>query len=182
MNLKLFLAFSAALLIWILASKVYMLLYYWAALVTFVAFLNSRVKYKQQPYKWLNLLFYLYMLFIVWERTRGYKFSETTELVINDAEHILFAVTISLLVALAIILTRKRGYIPVKTIVLTVIIFNVLGVVNECFQNILGNRPVFVFIPDSQKDMLMNIGGTVVFVLLALLFWKRRMAGLSTTA
>ena len=170
MNLKTFILFSAALLVWILVSKVYMLLYYLGVLLTLVSFLNTRPKYKLQPYKWINLLFYLYVLFIVWERTRHYKFSETTELLINDAEHIFFANIISLLIALILLLTLPiKGY--AKLIVITVIIFNTVGVINEYFQNLIGGRPLWELIPDSKKDLLMNVIGTVVFVLLAWLFY-----------
>jgi len=179
MNLKLFLLFAAALLMWILLSKVYMLLYYWAALVAIVIFLHTRSGYKKQPYKWLNLLFFLYMLFIVWERTRGHKFAETPELIINDAEHILFAVIISLLIALLLGMYPKNNYTRLVNIVITVAIFNIIGVINECFQNMLAARPLFVFIPDSKKDLLMNVIGSVVFVLLALLFWKRKTTTLT---
>jgi VanZ family protein len=174
MNLKAFLLFSSALLVWILFSKVYMLLYYWGVFVALVAFLNTRPKYKGQPYKWINLVFYLYMLFIVWERTRHFQYSETAELLINDAEHIFFANIISILIALIITLVTNKHQAFVKNILLSVIIFNAVGVINEYFQNLIGHRSFFYLIADSKKDMLMNLLGSVVFLLLAAFFYKTR--------
>jgi hypothetical protein len=176
MNLKTFILFSALLLAWILAAKVYMLLYYLGMLLALVSFLNTRTQYKLQPYKWINLLFFLYVLFIVWERTRHYKFSDTTELVINDVEHIFFANIISLLIALILLLTLPiKGY--AKLIAITVIIFNTVGVINEYFQNLIGSRPLWDLIPDAKKDLLMNVIGTAVFVLLAWLFRLHPLRG-----
>lgn len=145
--------------------------------MAFVSFLNSRTKYKQQPYKWLNLLFFLYMLFIVWERTRQFKFSALAELLINDAEHILFAVIISILIAQLLTLF-KGNYNTARITMQTILIFNAVGVLNECSQNALGQRPVFIFIPDSQKDMLMNLCGTAVFILVAILIRGRKVKNL----
>ena len=172
MNLKAFLLFSAALFVWIVASRVYMLLYYWSALLVCVSFLNTRKRFKQQPYKWVNLLFFLYMLFIVWERTRHYKFGALTELIINDAEHIFFAVIISLLIALLLTLSFTNTNSYAKTIVITIVIFNIVGVLNELFQNTIAGRPVFILIPDSQKDILMNLCGSTLFAAISLLWVK----------
>ena len=174
MNLKFFLLFSAAIFIWILASKVYMLLYYWGVLLVLVSFLNSQPAFKRQPYQWINLLFFLYMLFIVWERTRHYKFAELAELLINDAEHILFANIISFLIALILVLKLPIFTSYVKRLAATVLLFNAVGFINEWFQNVLSHRPVFIFIPDSQKDLRMNVIGTGVFVFLAWLFYKQK--------
>ena len=173
MNLKAFLLFSATILVWILISKVYMLLYYWGALLALVSFLNSRPKYKQQPYKWVNLVFFVYMLLIVWERTRHYKFAELSELLINDAEHLFFALVISMLIVMMLVTTTKMVF-NIKTIAITVVVFNAVGVVNEVFQNLLASRPLFTFIPDSKKDLLMNVFGTIAFIALALLLQKKK--------
>lgn len=174
MNLKAFLLFTLLLIAWILVSKVYMLLYYSGVFAVLVSYLNTRAGYKKQPYKWINLLFFIYMLLIVWERTRHYKFSPLAELAINDAEHIFFAVIISTLIALLLLLTIAANYSHRRITAITIITFNVVGVVNECFQNILAHRPVFVFIPDSKKDLLMNILGSAVFLLLAYVHYKTK--------
>ncbi len=48
-----------------------------------------------------------------------------------------------------------------------------VGVLNELFQNLIATRPLFILIPDSKKDLLMNIFGTVVFILLSMLVKRK---------
>ncbi len=173
MKLKAFLLFSAALFAWILISKVYMLLYYWGVLLVLVSFLNSRKKYQLQPSKTVNLVFFIYMLLIVWERTRHFKFAPLPELLMNDAEHLFFALVISLLIVMLLVTTTRLQF-NVQTISTTAAVFNAVGLVNEVFQNLLAGRPMFIFIPDSQKDLLMNVVGTVVFVVVAWLLQQKK--------
>ena len=181
MNLKLFVLFSAAVLAWVLFAKVYMLLYYWGVLVAAVAFLNSRKKYLLQPYKWVNLVFFVYMLLIVWERTRHSTFAELPELLMNDAEHLFFALVISLLIAM-VLATTTRLVFNNTTIAITAVIFNAVGLVNEVFQNLLAGRPLFIFIPDSQKDLRMNVLGTAIFIVVAWLLQRKKHSPTTTNA
>jgi hypothetical protein len=49
-------------------------------------------------------------------------------------------------------------------LVYIVLIFNVVGVLNEVMQNALCHRALFIFITDSQKDVCMNMLGSLGFV------------------
>ena len=54
------------------------------------------------------------------------------------------------------------------------VVFNIIDVVNEIFQNSLAQRNLFVFIADSIKDMKMNLLGAVVFF--AAVLWKMKVS------
>lgn len=98
MNSRYFYPFYSLLLACIIALHNYMLLYYWGALLLLAIFLNSRTQYNTGNGRLTNFCMFAFTAFIVWERTRHYKFSETPEVLINDAEHILFALLICLII------------------------------------------------------------------------------------
>lgn len=139
-------------------------------------FLNSNAAYKAQHYRLTNAFMFLYVLFITWERTRHYKFSATAELVVNDAEHILFALLICFIFNFLLSLKKAQALSFTQKLLITIVSFNLVGVLNEGFQNLLGHRPLFVMIDDSKKDILMNVIGSVVFVLLLLVMHTGKKA------
>jgi len=53
---------------------------------------------------------------------------------------------------------------------IAVIVFNIIGLLNELFQNRLANRSLFTFVRDSIKDLKMNLLGAAFF--LAGLLWR----------
>jgi hypothetical protein len=175
MNLKIFWLCAAIILAVIFINHKTALYYYWGALVLTVTYLNSRKQYLLEPYKWFNALFLVYLIFVVWERTRHYQFSPIVELWLNNLEHILFGVMI------CFISTRVLKLSPFNVrsfglrLLFGILIFNAIGFINEWFQNTLQHRDFFTLIPDSQKDIRMNLIGSAVFLFAALVL-KRVMA------
>jgi len=163
MNKKIFFALYSLLPVYILWSKVYMLLYYWVVLLLIAVYMYTRPKFSNKRNSFLNAFMLLYVAFITWERTRHYKFSPTPELIVNDVEHILFAWLICLIIFTLLALKQSLALAFVKRLVITIIVFNLVGLVNEFFQNIIGGRQLFVLIPDSIKDIIMNVYGAVLF-------------------
>jgi hypothetical protein len=94
-------------------------------------------------------------------RTRQYKFSHETEFWINNIEHLLFALVVYLLTVLylTIIFSLKRSFI--RTLLYTIAAFKGIGILNEYFQNLINHRSLLILTVDSQKNLLMNLAGTV---------------------
>ena len=168
MKIKAFLLLAAVILLVIIISGKTALYYYWGALVITVSYLNSRPAYLNGRYKLYNFLFLLYLLFVVWERTRWYQFPAAIELIINNLEHILFGIIICFIASLVLKLPPFNIRSFFVRLLLSILIFNSIGFINEYFQNWLYSRPVFTLIPDSVKDLRMNVWGTAVFVLVSM--------------
>ncbi len=171
MKLKSFLLAAAVILAIIFISGKTILYYYWGALVIVVSYLNSRTAFLQERYKVFNTLFIFYFLFIVWERTRTYQFSAPVELQINNAEHILYGMVVCLMASLVLKLPPFALRSFYVRLLLTILIFNSVGFITEWFQNGMFGRPVFALIPDSIKDLRMNVWGTLIFTLLSLMVY-----------
>jgi len=181
MKFKTFLLAAAIILAIIFISGKTILYYYWGALVITVGYLNSRTAFLQERYKVFNALCILYFLFLVWERNRKYQYATSVELQINNLEHILFGVVVCLMASLLLKLPPFAIRPFFIRLLLSILIFNSVGFITEWFQNGMFSRPVFTLIPDSVKDLRMNVWGTAIFVLLSVArYWnderKTRMA------
>jgi VanZ family protein len=130
--------------------------------------LNAQPLYKTHPYKLYNFVFWTYEL-VLTERLRHFKMSERAEWWLNSFEHICFALVIGfmLYMLLAIFWLKKDSQRMVRAIAVA-LLFNLIGLLNELNQNRLANRPIFVFIEDSVKDLKMNLIGTCIFFLTVL--------------
>ena len=129
--------------------------------------LNSRSKYLSRRFKIYNSIFWCYELVLL-KRLRTSYFSEQTEFLINCAEHILFGVIICLKIYIYTVVFSKRKITLTKRAIITVLIFNIIGLINEIFQNYISNRSLFIFIEESIKDIKMNLGGSFIFLLFLL--------------
>lgn len=165
MKITTFLLFAALVLVIIIVSGKTALYYYWAALIIIVSYLNSHTSFLQERFRLFNALFLMYLLFVVWERTRHYQFSPWAELQINNSEHILFGIIICSIASLVLKLPPFTIHSFYTRLLLSIFLFNCIGFINEWFQNWLYGRPVFLLIPDSLKDLRMNVWGTAIFVL-----------------
>lgn len=169
MPYKLFFASMIAMLGWIFVCKYYPLVYYWFALITIVSILNYRKVYKKYAL-FANSFFFIYICFITWVRTRNYSFTGNAEWWLNNWEHLLFAVVVCLLVSLFIRTMLYAQLSFIKTLLYTICIFKIIGVGNEYFQNVIKHRTFLILTEDSQKDLLMNVCGTVLFTMFAVLW------------
>jgi VanZ family protein len=103
------------------------------------------------------------------ERLRHFKMNPTAEWWLNNLEHIFFALVVGfmLYMLLAIFWLKKENQ-RLKRAILVFLLFNAIGLINEWNQNHLCNRPAFVLIADSVKDLKMNLIGSSIFFLTVL--------------
>ena len=156
----------------IIYLKNWTLLPYWSAMLVSLEILNHNKRYLQQiHYKLYNLFFIGYTMLVVWDRTRTYHVGAVIEWSFNSLMHILFGVIVCFKISQYLVVFDK--HIKHRTLFIA-LFFNVLGVFNEYLQNFMSQRALFVFTPDSQKDMLMNVVGTLVFIGVEYFLSKKR--------
>jgi hypothetical protein len=135
---------------------------YWFAMALSLEILNHNKIYLAQAfYTRFNLVFVAYLILVVLDRGRKFHVNFTAEWNFNSLMHIFFALIvcfkISQYLSVFAIKTKKKNlYIA--------LIFNILGLINEFFQNLMCKRDIFVLIPDAQKDLVMNVLGTAMFI------------------
>lgn len=156
----------------IIYLKNWSLLPYWSAMSVSLEILNHNKRYLQQAnYRLYNALFIGYTMLVVGDRTRTYRVGETIEWSFNSSMHILFGLIVCFKISQYLVVFDKHIKYRVLFIALA---FNILGVFNEYLQNFMSQRALFVFTPDSQKDMLMNVMGTLVFIGVEYFLTKKR--------
>jgi VanZ family protein len=155
----------------ILITKSYFLLAYNGVMYLFIEILNSKIVYlNHKNYKITNALFIGYQLLITINRTRTKKFGKNVEEGINIVEHIFFALIVCLLISQLLLFFKKITLTKRQEALVVFTIFNTIGVFNEFFQNIISNRSLFIFTPDSVKDIGINFIGSLILVVYSLNF------------
>ena len=162
MKIRLIRIIECILLVYILYLKAWTLLPYWSAMMVSLEILNRKNRCLNQPnFTVYNWLFVGYLVLVVVDRTRRWHIGEAMEWAFNSLMHVLFA----LIVCFKISQYLMAFDVKIKNRTLFIALaFNILGVVNEGMQNIMCSRPLFSLIADSQKDLVMNVVGTLVFV------------------
>lgn len=141
-------------------------LWYIAAMHFSLETLNRKQLYLQHSYKFYNCIFWVYELVLL-ERLRSRFFSEQTEWLLNCAEHLFFGIIICIKIYIyTAVFSKESAWQRWRRGLAAFLVFNMIGVLNEIFQNDLAGRKLVVFIPDSIKDMQMNLIGAVIF------FWQ----------
>ena len=165
MTIKIIRVLELIILSIIIFTKSYFLLAYNGVMYIFLEILNSKKVYlNQKNYKIVNALCVGYQLFITINRTRKLNFSKNTEGVINILEHFFFALVVCLLISQLLLFFKKTTLTNLQETLLIALIFNGVGVFNEFFQNIISHRALFVFTPDSIKDIGINLIGSLIFI------------------
>jgi len=142
--------------------------WYLAAMHLSLELLNRQSQYRQQSYKLYNCLFVLYEGVLL-ARVRSFYFNNNTEWLINCAEHLLFGIIICVMIYIYTALFSRSYYLSrLQRALIAFTVFNLVGVFNEIFQNELARRARFIFIPDSIKDIRVNLIGAFVFALVVL--------------
>jgi hypothetical protein len=149
-------------LAWILFREKYTLVLYWFVLVGSVEILNRQAKF-QKITSVLNIIFFSLLLYSVVLRTFKLHFKPEIHLITNGLEHLLFATIISFKIYLYLATSFPKIKVTLL-ILISSIIFNAVGLINEVYQNLVGNRKLYAFISDSQTDLFVNIVGSVLFV------------------
>ncbi len=139
--------------------------------------LNSQSLYLQHPHKIYNAVFWLYELVLI-ERLFQHHVSETFEWLLNCSEHLGFGIIICLKIYIyTAVFSKQNSLSRWKRGVLAFTFFNIIGVLNEIFQNGLAGRSLFIFIDDSVKDIKMNLLGGLAFLVgvsIRVLWLKRK--------
>jgi hypothetical protein len=167
----------AFLLIIIAVGGYHSLFYYAAVMMGSIEFLNYQKTYRNLPNYWVfNAIFIGYLALIVVNRSRHIKFGLYTEGSLNIAEHGFFALVICL--KLWVYFHLFSSYSPRFKAVLVALAFNLIGVINEIFQNQLNHRALFEFIEDARKDMVVNgLGACLFLILLGLTHFLQKKKG-----
>ena len=152
--------------------KNWTLLPYWSAMLVSLEILNHNKRYLQQAhYKLYNAFFIGYTMLVVWDRTRTYRVGEAIEWSFNSLMHIFFGLIVCFKISQYLVVFDKH----IKHRILFIaLFFNVLGVFNEYLQNFMSQRDLWVLISDARKDMMMNVIGTLVFIVVEYFLSRKR--------
>ena len=173
MTLQIVRAANCILIAIIIASGRYYCLWYIAFMHLSVEVLNRQRIYLLHAFKIYNCIFWLYELVLA-ERLFKHSVSEIFEWLLNCAEHLGFGIIICLKIYIYTAVFLKLNVLSRQhRALVAVFLFNLVGVLNEIFQNHLCHRSLFIFIIDSIKDIQMNLIGSVIFFLLVLIRTKR---------
>ena len=134
-------------------------------------YLNSNSNYlKIKSHKFYNWLFLFFLGFIVFVRIDIFNFSKTIDYHLNSLEHLLFAfvICLTLYVYMHIFnLISSKFYL---NLLVVFIAFNGIGFLNEYFQNFYQQQPIFCLKETNIKDIIINVIGSSLVVILALFY------------
>lgn len=130
--------------------------------------LLKKSKSETKFFKLSQLFFIFFVSYVLFVRSFIWGFSDEANYNLNTIEHILFAIVICL--SIYFYFTFFGGKKLSSPIFLSAIIFNIIGLFNEFFQNYFQGKPVFILEDFSIKDIIVNVLGTLVFMLLFALF------------
>jgi hypothetical protein len=168
-----------AILIWF--SGYTIIYYYLLVLLVSVEILNRKQVYlSNSPGRW-NAFYLFYVIFITLERGRGhfynyvfryfpendFYFSKTVETGINMFEHFMFAIMVCSQLYFFIQMQKWWKPSPLQAGLTVMVLFNIIGLANESFQNLWSQRAFFDMQADARKDLLMNLCGSLVFLLIS---------------
>lgn len=147
------------------------LAYLWAMWISAEYLNNNKTFIKHKQHQSYNFIFWLFTVFVIVNRSRSVAFSPALEEFVNICEHFFYALVIGIKLHVYFrLLLRKFVRRPILWIFTSL---NVIGFINEIFQNWLRHRPLLEFIADSKKDMLVNFVGSLVFVLVVVVMRRR---------
>lgn len=123
--------------------------------------LLNKSKSETKVFKISQLVFVLFISYVLF--VRSFKgFSTEINYNLNTVEHLFFAVVICLLIYFYFIFYyKKRLKYP---LLLSGLVFNFIGLINESFQNYFNGKPIFILDTLSVKDIVANVFGTLIFI------------------
>ena len=153
---------------------------YFYILVLFInveILLLHKSKSETKIFKISQFIFITFVSYVLFARAHIWGFSDETNYNLNSLEHVLFAIVISLLIYYYILFFDQKK--KLSPILLSVLLFNTIGIVNEFFQNYFQGKSVFFLDEFSIKDLIVNVIGTAFFILI-IRFFKIRMSVLNS--
>lgn len=154
--------------------KVYFLFAYVSIYYLSFEYLNSNKKYKEIAlHKTYNWLYVAYLAFIVFVRSGLIEFQKEVDYHLNTAEHLFFMFLICQTVLIYMqLFTILKGKQLLRLIAVFVIL-NLIGILNEYFQNFYQNLPVFYLEQTDLKDLKINLIGSSLFVIFSMLIKRK---------
>ena len=163
----------------IILSKVYVLLIYETVYYLSFEYLNSNSKYREiDEYRAYNWLFISYLAFEVLVRAHLFHFTKTIDYNINTSEHLFFTFLISLSISIYMQFFKLLSGNRLLKLIAVFVILNLIGLINEYFQNFYQGLPFFNFEADDIKDMTINLIGSSFFVMISLLYKPKKLSDL----
>lgn len=124
----------------------------------------KKVKSETQVFKFSQLIFTFFVSYVLFVRASIWGFSELTNYNLNTIEHILFALVICLLIFYYISFFSNIRML--QAILWSALIFNIIGLINEFFQNYFQGKRLFILEEFSIKDLIANGLGTLIFIVI----------------
>lgn len=138
--------------------------------------LNSRDSYRQLPYhRAYNALFVGLLLFTTLDRSRKSVIPAVWEYTLDISVHFLFStISILLICLLAIVFLKGRTIKPTSLVIMAVVLFNIIGVVNEFYQNMFKPKHVDFWVIDNESklDLTVNLLSSMVYIIWSYRFPK----------
>lgn len=126
--------------------------------------LLKKKKSDTKIFKISQLFFISFVAYVLFVRSFAFGFSDSINYNLNTIEHLFFAIVICFLIFYYTLffLNNKTG----NPIVLSVLTFNIIGLFNEFFQNYFQGKSVFILDDFSVKDLIANVFGTIIFIVI----------------
>lgn len=160
----------------VIFSGVYVLLIYEAVYYLSFEYLNSKEKYRKiKAHTIYNWLYIAYLAFEVLVRSDIFHFSERINYHVNTVEHLFFTFLISLTISIYLGLFNLLPHKYLLKLVTVFVILNVIGIINEYFQNIYQLTPIFCLEETDIKDIVINLIGSSLFVVFSLILNRKKM-------
>lgn len=138
---------------------------YWLILYASVEFLNTTTYYHQLKAKQLNLFFTIIIALITFNRTRHFVIPSTIEWTVNTVEHLLFCSVAIIHFTIYYYLCFPQKIKSIQLAYAAALLFNLVGFMNEYYQNFMENRPVFELRWGSWIDISINVIGSVIYLI-----------------
>lgn len=139
--------------------------------------LLKKKKSDTKIFKFSQFLFIVFVSYVLIVRSFAFIFSEVTNYNLNTIEHVLFAIVICLLIYFYVLFYDHRKNL--NPMFCSILIFNLIGLFNEFFQNYFQGKAVFILEDFSIKDLIANVLGTIVFIVI-MKFLTTRMSVLNS--
>lgn len=156
---------------WIIAIRMPILLVYEAVFFASYEYLNHNKKYTALPsHQFYNWLFVAFVGFVLLVRSKWLTTSEAAEYHLNTAEHLFFACVVCLTLSIYFYVS---GLFPRQSFFMLAAVFlgfNLIGLLNEFFQNLFQQAPVFMLQENDTKDLCVNLTGSGVYIFFICIF------------
>lgn len=150
----------------IIIIKVYVLLVYGMLFYLSYEYLNSNKNYlKIHNHTIYNWLFPGFIMFVVLVRSKWFFISESIDYHLNTLEHLFFACVLCLTLRIYFKIFNLN-VLWINSLLLVFIVFNLIGLANEYFQNFFQPTNILLLEKGDIKDIYVNLAGSVLYLVI----------------